>query len=259
MNLNRTKVAFGEAQAPKYHQPALITYPPGSGNHFFRNDLDWNKLGEIITERFSGSGAKILIHGCSDGAEYYSLNLLLERIYGRKKAKELFSFTCKDIREEVIEKAQKGLIVVQPTEVSLIKGYLIAGPDSKARFQTHDMSIVRGMTSRKADPDLVARANFRQGDFMEDVKEKIDADMIFVRNSFIYMEDDGKKIPKSCLISLYENVNPGALLIVGGLEYGDKEKYEDGQPTVNQLINAGFRAVEDEQGNIVECIFEKPS
>lgn len=89
---------------------------------FFRDDVQWEPLVEFL-EKWSNTTEKVTIYsfGCSEGAEPFSLAMLLIEKIGKEKAKKFFPIIASDIDSKILENPKRGIITVSKDDLQYIK------------------------------------------------------------------------------------------------------------------------------------------
>ena len=81
-----------------------------NSTNFFRNDLPWGYIAEILDTHFPDGKVNIHNFACSDGSETFSLIMALIEQLGEEKAKRFFPIIASDCDSEIIKIAQSGKI-----------------------------------------------------------------------------------------------------------------------------------------------------
>jgi chemotaxis protein methyltransferase CheR len=166
---------------------------------FFRNPERFEHLGaEILPALLKRFGhIKVWSAGCSQGAELFSVGMLLEELGALDRA----TLVGTDLDPKILEKAATGLF--HDYEVR-------AMPE---RFMARHFEQV-GPLFRFHGEAIRARCTFKAGNLLDDAPEP-DCHLVMCRNVVIYFNDVGKK-------ALYERVErglvPGGILFVGNTE-----------------------------------------
>lgn len=89
---------------------------------FFRPDLDWNVFTNMLIRKYKNT-EKVGIHctACSEGAEPFSLAMLLIEKLGEKKAQKFFPIIASDINAEILQNPKNGIIKVSDEDIRYIK------------------------------------------------------------------------------------------------------------------------------------------
>lgn len=182
-------------------------------SEFFRNkelfiDLE-NKLKEILTST-GNKRLKIWSAACSNGAEPYSIAIILDKLTPKVRHEILAT----DIDSTILETAKKG--IYNSTDVKNVDKEML-----KKYFSIHNED-----NKYILNEDIRNRVKFRKHDLILDDYEK-GFDLILCRNVVIYFTQEAKdKIYSKFSESLF----PGGLLFVGATEsIYDYKKYNFGK------------------------------
>jgi chemotaxis protein methyltransferase CheR len=166
---------------------------------FFRNPERFEILGaEILPALLARfETIKIWSAGCSQGAELFSVGMLLEELGALDRA----TLVGTDLDPKILEKARTGLF--HDYEVRAV-------PE---RFMARHFEAA-GALFRFNGEAIRARCTFKTGNLLDDAPEPA-CHLVMCRNVVIYFNDIGKK-------ALYERVEralaPGGILFVGNTE-----------------------------------------
>ncbi len=166
-------------------------------SEFFRNAERFQELWRnVLPELLNKPQIRIWSAGCSNGAEPYSIAIILREIGAKDRAKIIAT----DVDRAILEKAREAVYAYN--EVKSIP------PDLLPRYfdEQNGLYILRDSIK-----DLV---EFRAQNLLEEDNEG-NFDLIVCRNVVIYFTEEAKR-------ELYEKfmraLNPGGYLMVGGTE-----------------------------------------
>jgi chemotaxis protein methyltransferase CheR len=167
-------------------------------SEFFRNSERFYELWEkILPQLLKKPQLRIWSAGCSDGAEPYSVSIILREL----KVENRVRIIATDIDKVILERAQQAVYGVH--EVKSLPPELLS-----KYFETQDNNLYVLKDSIK---NMV---EFRPHNLFVDDYES-DLDLIICRNVVIYFTEEAKTL-------LYQKflraLNPGGYLMVGGTE-----------------------------------------
>ncbi len=172
---------------------------------FFRNKDMFEQLEEIIVNNTSKKFNKLKIWSaaCSNGAEPYSVCIMLDRNNLLNRAEIIAT----DIDKEVLSKARDGKY--KETELKGLDDYLIS------------KYFIKDIDHFRVSESLRKKVNFKRHDLLLDKYEK-DCHLVICRNVTIYFKPDVKD---EVYKKFSESLVSGGLLFIGATEgiYNPKE------------------------------------
>ncbi|HPP31790.1 MAG TPA: protein-glutamate O-methyltransferase CheR [Soehngenia sp.] len=172
---------------------------------FFRNKDMFEQLEKIIVNNTSKNFNKLKIWSaaCSNGAEPYSIAIMLDRNNLLNKSEIIAT----DIDKEVLSKARDGKY--KDTELKGLDDYILS------KYFTKDSD------QYKISENLRRKVNFKRHDLLLDKYEK-DCHLIVCRNVTIYFKSDVKD---EVYKKFSESLVSGGILFIGATEgiYNPKE------------------------------------
>lgn len=159
---------------------------------FFRPDLNFNRLVSLLTERYQGADrVHIYNYACSEGAEPFSLAMLLIQKLGAERARKFLPIIASDIDEKILENPKAGVVKLSPGDLFLIKRAL--GKDY-SRFIEHDGKFKYDDQLRnilcdgQVTPLLRDSVVFQQANILDDVgRIERDNSVVMCRNFWPYL------------------------------------------------------------------------
>ncbi len=171
-------------------------------SEFLRDPARWEDLARVVLPRLYEEGGRRPLRawsaGCANGAEPYSLAMLLEELAPGQPHRVLAT----DIDEAVVARAMRGS-GYQEAELRHVS------PARRARFFTRAADGTYAVT-----PALRARVTFRRQDLLRETPGH-GWDLIVCRNVVIYFTEEAKR---ALYARLAEALRPGGVLFVGGTE-----------------------------------------
>lgn len=192
-------------------------------SRFFRNDLDWDKFSDILITKYSNAKkVNIYNYACSEGAEPFSLAMILIKKLGEKEAEKFFPIIASDIDSTILKNPIQGIIKPSEDDLKLIKKnigndyskfFTIFGPkqiDKELRLELYQGQV--SLALKKA-------VNFTQKDVTKDI-DNINGDnnVVLCRNLWPYLSKEQKfNLGKSISNHLGKN----SMLVIGGFDLSD--------------------------------------
>lgn len=167
-------------------------------SEFFRNAERFEELRTVILPKLLADGQplKIWSAGCSNGAEPYSLAIILEAMGAGPEHRILAT----DVDVKILESAREGKYA--EAELRSVK------PEWRSRYLQPAGELFQ------VAPAIKRRVEFKKHNLLEDPYPK-DLDLILCRNVVIYFTDAAKdKVYRG----FRQALKPGRVLLVGGTE-----------------------------------------
>lgn len=212
-----------------------------NNTYFFRNDINWDRLRNYITNKYSNtSKVNTYCYACSDGSEPYSLIMELFTNIG-DDAKKFMPIVAKDYDENIIDYAKKGKVAVPLHELILIndrtKGNL------NKYFSYAEKMYDPVIYNLKTCGNLYDNIKFETADITKDIHNiEPDNSIIFCRNFWPYLVND-EKIRKLSN-DLYKQLGENSMIVLGHFDETERSVYR-------ALYDAGF-VLKDEDLRIFE-------
>jgi len=195
----------------------------------FRDPHFWNALSAMLPNLSKQTGGLKVWHaGCSTGEEVYTFNIVLHKLGLEKMVQSMAS----DMNTQALDHAKAGLyhhIKMEEYE----RNFNEFNPNDKLSNYYNKVDKFCQMEGK-----LIERVEFKKSNLITDTEPE-EYDIIFCRNVMIYFDNGAKRI---VLDKFYENLKPGALLIIGFfdalLPVIDKERFE-----IVDLKNKMFRKI----------------
>lgn len=190
-------------------------------NHtwFFRRDLSWNKFCDMLIERYKDvDKVNVYDYACSEGAEPFSLAMMLIKKLG-DKAQKFFPIMASDIDPVILKNPKNGIIRPSVDDMENIRDYV---EDDYLKFFKIDQPLKRDaelnskLYAGYIEPVLKKAVKFEEKDITKDILNvKKDNSVIICRNLWPYLSEESreelsKNIAKQignnsiCLIGRYD-------------------------------------------------------
>ena len=232
----------------------------------FRDDLDFEKFGNYLYERFKDENkVNTYVYGCSYGHEAYSLNILFQSLF--EKPDKFYPIIAKDVDENIVETAkqmqEKSRVYINGKEFKHISELTYKWGVNKSKF----CSCV-GINQIGANPKYSERAKLRrnvlnnvifsQANLLEDINsiDSKNPSIISSRNMWCYINQDEYE---NAAKALYEKLADKSIVVLGRCDMYSKTGLSD-NPISKALIKAGFKQSECKIGTYYEApylIYEK--
>lgn len=231
---------------------------------FFRPDLHCTRLVDKLIAKYQGvDKVNIYNFACSEGAEPFSIAMLLIRKLGEEKAQKFFPIIASDIDEEILRNPSQGVVKLAPLDLVLMR--LTLGKDftefiSRGNRFRYNRRFRNSVCTGEISPVLKKAVIFKKANILEDI-ENIEQEnsVVLCRNFFPYLskEDRVKLAGKlsqmlgrnsMCVIGTYDRfcLRIKALLNGQGLERidGNPLWYEKAELTQEESpINMGSKVL----------------
>lgn len=235
-NYQKTSPAFTSNSRSVYKNGELLYK---NKTNFFRDDLEWNGFIDFLDYKYKNSDkVNVINSACSDGAEPFSLALLLIEKF-KAAASKFFPIKASDIDEEIINRAQNEPCNITDNELftinkhsnyNLYKYFNITKPT--------DTNYSMGLLPKKTfKPNI----EFKKSDILTELKLlEPKNNIIMCRNFWTYLPEQNVK----AMVDIFkEKLDETSTVVIGELEKGwhfDK-----------LLKNAGFKELP------IENVFQK--
>lgn len=174
--------------------------PEASYTRFFRNRLQLEVLGEIAARYNQPGPFRLVVLGCSTGAEVYSIEHVL---HGRRPDLRV-STVGLDISEDAIAQAAKGVYGLQDREVAGLSNTEVEALFRRERDELHVHERlrrgVRWVVANACDSNLRAIVGPQ--------------DIVMANNFLIHLADE---LAERCLRNIVSLVTPGGYVCVWGV------------------------------------------
>ena len=237
------KTSYINKTAPQFRGNGRVVFDKnkkkilnGTASWFFREDLSWQQfINRLILKYKDVEKVNINIYGCSEGAEVFSVLMLLIEKLGIKKAQKFFPIQAKDIDEVILKRPMQGIITPTKNCVKNIKNNM---GDNYFKYLNFDSVFVKNeelqseVCNGKVNKILKDNVIFEQKDIMEDI-ESIggkDNTIVMCRNLWPYLPAENRQILAQ---KIFDNLGDNSMCVIGKFD-----KYANAE---NYLINAGFK------------------
>lgn len=200
---------------------------------FFRDPLIWEFLErEILTPLIKrGRALRIWSAGCASGEEPYSIAIAVKEITRAIGDRAPIKIVASDVDSLAVERARRG----------------IYGPGALARVSEQRLGTFFTEAGRKnmedcyaVVPEIKAMVKFYEHNYLKPTATFGRADIIFCRNSMIYLKNEAKN---KAVSNFYQTLSTGGYLILGVTEV-----------LIGEAHYSRFQAVQGKPG-----IFQKQS
>ena len=212
-NIEKKTLSFGSTYASyKSEEYGRLV---GNITEMFRDDLNWEALADHISK--DEKPKKIYCYACSDGSEPYSIAMALITKLGYDKAKKYFPIIARDIDENVIASAQKGIIEFNRYDLKRMKDNNVKPLDFfDYRYSYYKKPCKMGIY--KVKEDLKKCVDFKVGDIIKDSKTMNFEDaVILFRNVWLYIPE----VLQQKLVSTFnQSFKDSTSIVVGAIDFG---------------------------------------
>lgn len=203
--------------------------------NFNRKDIDWAKLANFLSSRYSFQDQTIInIYGCSDASDVYTLAINLINKLGHNALKH-FKIFASDLSEDIIKDVKDGKIFLHKKDIEYLS------EQNAMRFFCYDFNSEKQTVNNiefypyRVKKELLKSIDFSTKDVRDDVKKQNFSNAVFIfRNGWTFNTlDEQAKIADS----LYKNSNDKTLIIIG-----QSDLYKSGASDF--LQEKGFRGIQ---------------
>ena len=230
-----------QAKRPAVYEKGQIKSLKGDGvfnrhiTEYCRADMNWLNLGRIIKQKYPDfNDVNFIVYASSTGEEPYSLEILLNKIYGSYVPIKAFDISQSIIDENI--KHQKEGVIIELKDARKIFDTLNLDSFSdyfKADKITGDIKLNRKITDS---------VEFKRSNILEDI-DKIDSSkpsVIFARNMWPYVKNSEYK--EFCE-KLRKKSAPKSMFIIGVYDYNGESYLLNSNSFPNFLSKSGFKPV----------------
>lgn len=219
---------------------------------FFRDDLNWHKFADMLIDKYKDvDKVKIKCAACSEGAEPYSLAMILIEKLGLEKAKKFFPIEASDINEEILTNPKRGILKLSQDDLKSIKKTLKINPDKYMDFDNkfeYSPELKSIVCTGKIKPILQNTVMFKRADVSEVIPTSERNTVFLARNFWIYPKESERA---ELAQKLYKGLGDNSVCVIGELDNIDVENPT--YKTSTYLANAGFKP------ESLNYCFSKPS
>ena len=222
------KTAFGYSIRMVYTPENKFKYK--TTTLFFREDLWWNSLMNYLKQQYKKvPSIRTINHACSDGEETFSFaaKLICDL---KDQAEKYFPIIARDIDEDNIETAKKGIYRIRDFELNNIVEN--TGDKFDEFFELRDIKNFDYEYAKNTDKLLIVKDSlkekviFQQSDIVKDFRETtepMENTLLICRNFWPYLKtDDAKEL----LANLSKKLKPPSTSIYGGFDVGFEISYK---------------------------------
>lgn len=227
-----------------------------NNSYYLRTDIKWGELVSFLAKKYKNAG-KVNVYSlaCSEGAEPFSLAMMLTKKLGIEKARKFFPIIASDFDEFILKNPRQGIVRLSENDVSRIEKQIgdmskfIELPD-----KTQHYDAILSMTAYKGHtkPLLNDAVMFKNADIRSVIATiKPDNSIVLCRNVWPYIpEPEHSHLAQQMFDQLGEN----SMLVIGDFDYWT-------EPSIShKLIQVGFKplATASEHPN-ASLIYLRPS
>lgn len=223
-NLNKFSDYFTlvHARGHESEKQMLIDLLTTNETYFFREHKHFDFIRDDILTSFRGQKFKCWSAACSNGAEPYTLSMLIDHHLGSGR----WDIFATDISSRIIESAKQAVYDISSTE-KIPREYLVKYCLKGVRSQQGSMMI---------DPSLSNKVRFKRLNLNAELSINEKFDLIMLRNIMIYFDQDTKK---KLIKNLVNHLYPGGYLIIGHSESlnGVDDTLQVVKPSIYRLVS----------------------
>lgn len=164
---------------------------------YYRYDLPWNNFIEKLAEKYKDvDKVHIYDYACSEGAEPFSLAMLLIKKLGEEKAQKFLPIIASDLDEEILKNPKQGIIKPSKSDINAIKKIL---GDDYSKFIEFDDKFEDNRTlkdelcSGKIKPILKNAVIFKNANVINDIPNiEKENSVVMCRNVWLFFNEKEK-------------------------------------------------------------------
>lgn len=190
-----------------------------NNSEFFRDDLKWDVLGDTLIDKYAKfDKANLSCYACSEGAEPFSIAMILIEKMGKDAAKKFFPILASDIDPKILENPKAGIIKLSQNDIENIKKFMGDSYSKYIEFDNifkFDPELSEIVCSGKIKPILKDTVVFKQADIREEIPniEKKDNSVMLCRNFWPYLKDYNTQ--RQLIKGIYDKLGDNSLCIIG--------------------------------------------
>lgn len=188
--------------------------------YFFRDDINWERFGDFLIKRYKDvKKVQVYDYACSEGAEPFSIAMILIKKLGYHAAKKFFPIMASDIDKQILIAPKKGII--RPSRKDLVSidrnMGLMSSEFMKVDFIfSADTSLHDDVCQGEVSPSLRKCVQFRWKNLLKDIdKIKKENSVVLCRNVWAYLSEDNKKYLAE---KLCKHLGDNSVLIIGDFD-----------------------------------------
>lgn len=223
---NCTNINFKQKFAPNFtSNMRIVNDATGkllyrNTSYFFRDELNWDRFVDILIDKYKDAEkVHIYNYACSEGAEPFSLAMLLIKKLGAEKAQKFFPIMASDIDEEILKNPMHGIIKPSAADVELIKRFLGDDYTKFVRVDNYfkwDKDSCYQVCTGRVEPVLRDAVTFDRKNIITDIKNvQSDDSVVMCRNFWSYLSDNDRE---TLLKSLSEKLGNNSMCIIGDVD-----------------------------------------
>lgn len=188
--------------------------------YFFRDDINWERFGDFLIKRYKDvKKVHVYDYACSEGAETFSIAMILIKKLGYNAAKKFFPIMASDRDKQILVAPKRGIIRPSRKDLASINrnigsmSYEFMNVDSAF---SPDSSLHDDVCQGQVSLMLRKCVQFRWKNLLKDI-DKIEKEnsVVLCRNVWPYLSEDDKK----CLAEkLCKQLGDNSVLIVGDFD-----------------------------------------
>lgn len=188
---------------------------------FFKQDINWAKLADMFIDKYKDiNKVHTQVYACSDGAEAFSLAMILLEKLGPEKAKKFFPIIASDIDDEILKNPSKGIIKLSKEDIKNIKDVIGENYKKYIKFDNNfafSNELHDTVCTGRIMPILKNTVIFKKANIEEDIYNiEKDNSIILGRNFWSYIRTDEKKNKLAQIIA--QNLGKNSIYIAGSTD-----------------------------------------
>lgn len=193
-----------------------------NNSFFFRDDLDWLKFVEMLKDKYKNTKkVNVYCFACSDGAEPFSLAMLLMEKLKPKEAQKFFPIIASDKDEGIFKYLKQGMIKLDSRDIEDIKVTLgdnyskYIEVDNKFEY-IPEWDSKAALCAGRIKPILMNKVLFRNMDIRRGISDiESNNSVVMCRNFFPYLDDKDQSEFKR---ALFKHLGSNSIFVRGDFD-----------------------------------------
>lgn len=191
-----------------------------NNTEFFRIDLNWNKFTDMLIDRYRNADrVHVYNYACSEGAEPFSLAMLLIKKVGDQNARKFFPIIASDVDETILVNPKQGKLKLSLGDIYLMRKVL--GNDY-LKFVSHEKDFRYSSKFRhilcnaEIKPILKGAVEFHQANILDEIGNiEKDNSLVMCRNFWPYLSKENRQ---RLTQTLSERLGSNSMCVIGSYD-----------------------------------------
>lgn len=219
--MNQPQINYRSTYSPNFKANANRGSFGFNTTYFFRDGIIWDKFGDFLINKYKNAdNVHIYNYACSEGAEPFSLAMLLIKKLGKEKAQKFFPIIASDIDDGILKNPALGII--KPSGGDLLKINMTLEKDYSDFYELNEgFQVNKELRDRvytgKVKPILRDAVVFTQRNILNDTHNiQRDNSVVLCRNFWPYLSSDEER--EKLAIGLAERLGDNSMCVIGDFD-----------------------------------------